>query len=294
LWRSFWPQVPRRLPAERPTPLTDRTWDDYDLENWAQKPDSVWVEATQAGEKVVELEFTVYNYDPDDLPKSWHYSGVREGTVTLKCVDVDLAAWDLGSQVTEQSEEDPGAFIHYNVDNDNANTSGGEPIADATEVGPVSGENDTEAVIASTSPAVGDGAMDLKEGTLVLRRTGSKLRVWTHPQKGTGNKILVDGDSKTWDLSVEAQRNAFNAVRAGLRAEGYQDGTSSLRSVRDEDHTQYYGGIRRRHTGMADVTSGLSESDVRRCGRAGGSHHGAAGGRSSRVRAQLCPLEGRL
>ena len=88
--------------------------------------------------------------------------------------------------------------------------------------GPVSGENDLKQATISLEPS-------LQAGTVVLKRTNTKTRVWKNSTKGSTNKVVVDSDEKAWDLSNESQRSDFNSVKNNLWVEGYQDnGTSNL------------------------------------------------------------------
>jgi hypothetical protein len=139
-------------------------------------------------------------------------------------IHVDVVKINLGvSGVSEANEEDPGAFVHVNLDNDDGNVDGqGNPIADRTEDGPISGENDTVAMGIGLTPS------NLTVGSVVLSRSNVDAKVWSDVQKGSYNAVLVSGDSKTWDLSDQAQRNNFNSVSSNLWLEGRYDGMSTL------------------------------------------------------------------
>jgi len=146
-------------------------------------------------------------------------------------VNIDLSATDLDGSVSEGGEEDPGGYVHYNIDNDNGNTDGGgDPIADKDEDGPVSGENDLKSAAISLYPS-------LEVGTVVLKRSNTKTRVWKSSTKGAANKVLVDSSEKTWDLSDEDERNDFNSVKDSLYVEGYQDNGTSNLTVEYKDPT---------------------------------------------------------
>jgi hypothetical protein len=146
-----------------------------------------------------------------------------EDRIRATVIDVDLSVSDLDGSVAEQDEEDPGAFVHENIDNDNANTDGGEPVADQEEQASVTGEDDLKGAAFSLAPA------GLAAGTVVLRRNNAKTRVWSESTKGAGNKVLVDGDQISWDLSDAGERSEFAAVKESLWVEGYDNnGTSTL------------------------------------------------------------------
>ena len=165
------------------------------------------------------------NGSRDDIPNGG-------GSVHVDVVKINLDV----SGVSEANEEDPGAFPHFNVDNDNGNvTGGGVPIADYTEDGPVTGENDTVGMGIGLTPST------LTLGSVVLSRSDSKPKVWSDAEKGSGNAVLVSGDSKTWDLSDQAQRNNFNGVKSNLRLEGCDDGSSTLTAtVKDPNGQEMY------------------------------------------------------
>jgi len=137
-------------------------------------------------------------------------------------LSINLAAHDLFGVVAEDDEETEGAYVHYNIDNDNGNTDGGDPVADYTETGPVTGENDLKPATAALSPLVPTG------GTVALKASSEGIKVWKSPSKGADNAVLTSGTEKTWDLSNQSQRDEFNAARSNLRVEGCTDGTVNL------------------------------------------------------------------
>jgi len=143
-------------------------------------------------------------------------------------VDVNLAARDLDHAeeypLPEWEEENPGAYVHYNIDSDNGSIEGGlAPVADKDETDEVANENDLKKLVGSLLPA------SLEEGTVVLKRGGSAARVWDHPQKGdSSHQVLVDDNEKTWDLSNADQRAHWEANRDNLYVEGYEEDDSSL------------------------------------------------------------------
>ena len=150
-------------------------------------------------------------------------------------IHVDVVKINLGvSDVSEEDEENPGAFVHFNLDNDDGNVDGqGNPIADYTEDGTISGENDTVAMGIGLSPP------SLTVGSVVLSRSDSKPKVWCDAAKGSA--VLTSGDSKTWDLSDQAQRNNFNGVSSNLWLEGCDHGSTTLTAtVKDTGGQEMY------------------------------------------------------
>jgi hypothetical protein len=212
--------------AEGGTPLTDLVWGWEDngpgglTETHA--PGQVYVEATGTGEATLTLGIDL-NCPQECMP--WYaVPTYAEDKINLTVID-PLQAWDLDGEVTEEKEEVPGAFVHYNVDNDNSsdNSQGApkHPGGDCLETGPVAGENDLKLVKMCVGPV-------LTDGVVTLSRSQAGLKVWVSPTKGAGNEILVDQGTKQWDLSDENQRNQFNAVKNGLYVEGCAGGTATL------------------------------------------------------------------
>jgi len=156
--------------------------------------------------------------------QKWHK---QKGTTSLERLGVDLEAdQGLFGGTTEETEEDPGAYVHYNVDNDNLNTNGGgQSIPDYTEdggAGGLTGENDLCKAILSHQPS------DLTDVKVVLRRVGSGPRVWKSATKGTGNEVLTDQQEIVWDLRVPAERAEYYSIRENLWVEGYAEGEFQL------------------------------------------------------------------
>jgi hypothetical protein len=139
----------------------------------------------------------------------------------------------------------PTTYVHFNVDNDNLNTTDGKKpgdmgyddtkpsVADYTEVAFVKDENDLKELKLRLT-----GHPVPRIGTVTLKRSNEKLRVWRYATKGlegqdiAGAKVLVEADEKVWDLSNNASRDDFLAVSGGsLWVEGYgsaKEGTASL------------------------------------------------------------------
>jgi len=175
---------------------------------------------------LAKVDLTCSNTNGDDhivtaQDKSSEPSSSCDSGKAIVGAQIDLSAIDLYGTVAEGNEENPGAYVHYNIDNDNGNTSGGNPIADKDEDGPVSGENDLKQATITLKPS------SLETGKVILKRSNTKVRTWKSSTKGGNNKILVDSNEKTWDLSDSNQRQDFNNVKNNLWVEGYQDNGSS-------------------------------------------------------------------
>ncbi len=151
-------------------------------------------------------------------------SGSSSKTTKIYAVKVNLTAGDLYGTVADDDEESPGAFVHFNLDNDNSsdNSVGApkRPGADYLETtSSVSGENDLKSLTMSLNPS-------LTKGSMVLTiSTGEKI--WKDGAKGSSNLVLASG-SKTWDLSIESQRNEFNDLCSGLHVEGVNTGSGNI------------------------------------------------------------------
>jgi hypothetical protein len=207
-------------------PLTgnDLEWDDRDppegQDNWAEKPSELWLEATAASGGP-QGDSASLNYEG----RTTVNTGGHMDSVKITACEVDLAATDLYGTVAEGDEEDPGALVHYNVDNDNSsdNSQGApkHPGGDYLEDGPVTGENDPLPMTMSLAP-------DLREGIVTLSRGGSGVRVWKSAQKGAGNEILVDQDGKIWDLADDQQRTDFTGLSNSLYVEGSDGAVGAL------------------------------------------------------------------
>jgi len=154
---------------------------------------------------------------PSDVTaKDWSF---EQEFIVLK---VDLVAEDLDGAVSEDKEEIPGAYVHYNIDDDNLNE-----MFDKDEIDFVEGEDDLKFVRIITKP------VSLNTGFIILKRSDSKIRVWKQKNKGSDKKILVDVDRKRWDLSNSEERAEVQAL---FWAEGYEKGTSGLTvEYRDKD-----------------------------------------------------------
>ncbi len=70
-------------------PMTVSSWDDYDEENWAQRPTSVWVAGTQAGVRQLTMTFSAQNNMGPEPTQDWR-GGESVATVTFTVCDCGL------------------------------------------------------------------------------------------------------------------------------------------------------------------------------------------------------------
>ncbi len=176
----------------------------------------------------------------DGSAPSIRISGVGLGSTTIKAyiddvylaelpvvvVDLDMSARDLDGVVSEGNELVPGAYVYFNVDNDDGsdNTQGAPPKypgGDHLEIGPIIGEDDLKQA---------EIVMDYvpNTGKIILKRSNTNLRVWSSQAKGADKQILVATNEKIWDLSVTGQPAEFNNVKNNLWVEGYESGSANL------------------------------------------------------------------
>ena len=156
-----------------------------------------------------------------------------EGSKTLlvTVIKLDLDIWNGGSDldngeapgpqggaVAEEHEESTGAFVLVNWDDDDADGKAWmaenmweTPIPDLDEVPETSGgtiavnnEDNLAKLLPTLSPDLASGIVELR----VAARIG-QIRLWTESFKDTIVE-LPTGTSKSWDLSVEAERTGFN------------------------------------------------------------------------------------
>jgi hypothetical protein len=198
------------------------TWDLSDPQERADFEDF----CSDSWASLVYVEGIAVSTSPRDVEFKLSFASggtvVHEDTVKLTVVDVDLTAADLFGQVTEQYEEYPdGAFIHFNLDNDdnsdNTREAPKRPGADYAQTGttPVAGENDLELVLPCLTPL-------LSEGVVTLTNT-SQGKLWKSATKGSGNFVLGYG-SLSWNLADTDQRSQFQQLCTNPL---YMEGASS-------------------------------------------------------------------
>jgi len=206
---------------------TDLSWGCYvkagGVPDYDPPPATLWVEGATAGTSDLTLTLTYRQLWFPEPPIPTSVSASDKVKVTV--VEVNLTATDLDGTVAEDKEESPGAFVHYNVDNDNDsnNELGGtkHPGGDFLETGQVTGENDLKPLAMWLAP-------DIREGDVVLSRSNAAVRVWKSALKGAGNEVLVGDDTKVWDMANDQQRLEFRNLSNSLFVEGNAGGWGSV------------------------------------------------------------------
>jgi hypothetical protein len=183
-------------------------------------------------EKAKPYRFVLHFYDDyadsykDHKPKASLEVNAVEVLTTINLVASDL----FKSPILEDEEENPGAFVHFNLDNDNDSDNsdgapkhpGGDYIANEKH-NPVIGEDDLKRAKIFFGRQFGRLP---NEGKVVLRVkliSGSRhMRVWKSPEKGAGNDVLVTVREKGWDLSDPVQRQEFSQIKENLWIEGVE------------------------------------------------------------------------
>jgi len=150
-------------------------------------------------------------------PASAHRRKLTSSLLAQKTHSI-LRRDDLDGTLAEFNEFTPGAYVHYNIDDDN-----GKLTRDCDEAATDGREDDLKRleILADDSLSV---------GTVTLSRSNTAAVVWKSPTKGAGNGLLTGSTlEKTWDLSDAAQRSDFNSVKATLYVEGVQETTAGLK-----------------------------------------------------------------
>jgi subtilisin family serine protease len=166
-----------------------------------------------------EAELSVY-YRETGLRLLW---GCARKT-SLYPTEFNLITYDYeNNEVPEEEEVVPGAFVHFDLDNDNASDNdlgspehpGGDYLEDGPIIDPNTGEEEDDLKLAQIKikPFFETGRVELK-------RDNSNIRVWSSSIKGADKKILYDNDVKSWNLADPDQRAEFNAIKENLWVEG--------------------------------------------------------------------------
>ena len=125
---------------------------------------------------------------------------------------LDLSTSDLFGSVGEANKENPGAYIHFNIDDDSHVQQSAYRWQEAGDYrqGACDGGDDDLVCARMTLDTPPDA-----HGKVRIQRSAPKLKVWRAPSKGTANRILCDDGVSTrdWDLAVEADRNDFYGVQ---------------------------------------------------------------------------------
>jgi hypothetical protein len=131
---------------------------------------------------------------------------------TVSVLDLKAFKRDGTTEVAEDKEEDPGAYVAYNNDDDDADGGGTQMDKDDNDIrkDTVGKEDDTIKV----KCVFGNDFATMTEGKVVLKRADTKIKLWKKQSKeGAANEIvfnLVGNTEKVYDLSVAADRTAFN------------------------------------------------------------------------------------
>ena len=161
---------------------------------------------------------------------------LRDGSIKIKHVKsgaldiakytvlkVDLKAEDLFGRVDDSIEDSEGAYVHWNIDNDDSsnNAVGGtkHPGGDylQTGIGQVSKEDDLKPLSMVLSPCP-------SEGMVVLRVGSDKGKIWKNSEKGSTNLVAAGVGEMRWNLADAGHRREFNALCSGLWVEGVGKG----------------------------------------------------------------------
>lgn len=141
-------------------------------------------------------------------------------------VNVDLRATDLHAMVHDRDEDSPGAFVHWNIDNDDDSDNGvggpKRPGADYLQQESVVFEDDLCQLLALFGPA-------LAEGSVTLAIDSPNARIWKSTDKGADNLVLSGAGARTWNLSDAGARNEFMSLCAGVAwVEGVGEGICDI------------------------------------------------------------------
>lgn len=194
----------------------------------------------RVGYSEVPSEILVEGYSPGESELLMTYQLPNGGksctdTIKLSVVKTDLTAKGhdfnnpngAGETIEEAEELAPGAYIHFNIDNDDESGGGTSkyPGGDFLQDDTVTGEDDLKQLACALTPS------GLTAGRVVLARASGDIQVWKNAQKGSNQAIFTDPDdllTKTWDLANPTQRADFNAVKNALWVEGTDVNTTAL------------------------------------------------------------------
>jgi hypothetical protein len=153
---------------------------------------------------------------------------------------VELDATDLDGAVADVTEETTGAYVLWNVDNDDAsdNTVGALKRSGAdylqTGVAKVTGEDDLKSLAMSFQPGI-------SQGSVVLNIANANATIWKDAEKGSANLVLAGPGDKTWNLSDAGQKADFLSLCTSLWVEGVDGGTCDIKlSYKDTSGTEIY------------------------------------------------------
>lgn len=179
-----------------------------------------------------DVEFVLHGHDESSgfCDREIKVEHERSGAVDVAkytAVRVDLKVKDLWGNVDDDIEYSQGAYVHWNIDNDDANDNalGGlkHPGGDYLQIGTgqIAKEDDLRQLTMSVSPCPFDGEV-------VLRIGNDKAKVWKSNMKGSANLVVDAGGEKRWNLADSSQRQDFVALCSCLWVEGVRNGESRI------------------------------------------------------------------
>ena len=145
-------------------------------------------------------------------------------TTNFTVVKVDVSTDSLSGVVAESGEENVGAYVHWNVDNDDDSGCGtgspkhpgGDYLQTEDEV---ANENDLVRLVCSIEPMMNSGVISL---------TSRKASLWSSRSKGLLNHVKSADVVERWDLADPVARSSFAAIEGGLFVEGVAEGDGLL------------------------------------------------------------------
>ncbi len=137
---------------------------------------------------------------------------------------VNLTATGLDGVVPDDKEETAGAFIHWNVDNDDDSDNslgypkhlGGDYLQTSETV---AAENELQPLRLEVLPKSAAGLMTL---------TSSGISLWRFRRKGRGARILGTGETLKLDLATKEGLERLEIIEGSLYAEGVGKGRGSV------------------------------------------------------------------
>ncbi len=182
----------------------------------SQLPKTIYVEGISPGTTYIRAQYT---------PPSGN--GTAEDKVKITVIKVDLTATDLDGAVADATEATTGAYVHWNLDNDDASDNAvGYPKrsgADYLQIGAgkVTGEDDLKSLAMSLQPGI-------NQGSVVLNIANANAKVWKDAEKGSANLVLAGSGNKIWNLANAGEKAEFLNLCSSLWVEGVNSGTCNL------------------------------------------------------------------
>ncbi|MBN2053475.1 hypothetical protein JW905_01050, partial [bacterium] len=143
---------------------------------------------------------------------------------------------DLDGIVPQEHEQNPGAYIHFNLDNDNNSDNSlpslKHPGGDYAEViDPVVGEDDLMMLTIDLDPDSEGPNENLvpDTGCMKLSIGNDNCKLWGNRLKGQANLVLDGEGCRIWNLEDDVQRSDFmSLIKKSLYVEGVTTGSSNL------------------------------------------------------------------